>query len=98
MRAGRSPEPSIEVFPAASEMLVCVAVSAPAIVRTSFDLEEGMLGIHIERDDGDWYGAVPVPMTVDPESTTATFADGVLAIRIPKAPEDQELPPDLRVN
>jgi hypothetical protein len=98
MRPTRSSQPSIEVFPAPSELLICVDVFAPATVRASFDVESRLLGIHIARDDGDWYGSVPVPMVVDAESATATFADGVLSIRVPKTCDDGERPSDLRVN
>src|SRR5689334_13657220 len=72
----RSFHPRIEVFPAPSGLLVCIAdLSAPAAVRANFDVDDGVLAIQILGDEGVWSGAVSIPMAVDPDSATATFAD-----------------------
>jgi HSP20 family molecular chaperone IbpA len=98
MRSRSSPRPWLELFPGPSDLIICVEVSPPATVRTNFDVETRQLGISVEREDGNWYGAVPVPSTLDAENSTASFDDGVLAIRIPRIPEDAASAADPRLN
>ena len=55
--------------------------------RRQEETEEGRKYVRVERSYGRFYRSFTLPQTIDTESIEATFADGVLNIRVPKAEE-----------
>ena len=83
----------------AYELHATVAGTAPDAVEVTF--EDGMLNIAVkavpvqvhgklirqERPWGNWSRKLELPKAVDPDNIAAEFDNGVLSVRIPKAPK-----------
>ncbi|MCB0882225.1 MAG: Hsp20/alpha crystallin family protein [Thermoleophilia bacterium] len=95
--------PPVDVYETADEILVSVELPGMKAGEVEVEFDDHVLAVrgerafvepegegrfhHLERSYGKFARAITLPTGVRPDRITATFTDGVLAVRVPKAEE-----------
>lgn len=95
--------PPVDVYETADEILVSAELPGLTAEQVEVEFDDHVLSIrgerafvepegegryhHLERSYGSFARAITLPTGVRPDRISASFTDGVLAVRVPKAEE-----------